>query len=80
MRPQMRAILSISIASILVAAPAQSQMPDVMKPGAAHRSLDPLVGSWDVAVRFRYGNGPERTGRARAQAVWRGRWACFESY
>jgi hypothetical protein len=66
----MRAILTVSMASILAGAPVQSQMPDVMKPGAGHRRLDPLVGSWDVAVRFRFGTGPERTGRARAQAVW----------
>lgn len=66
----MRALLGVSILTILAAAPANGQMPDVMRPGAAHRRLDVLVGSWDVATRFRYGNGPERTGRARAQAIW----------
>ncbi|MGH7679331.1 MAG: DUF1579 family protein [Gemmatimonadaceae bacterium] len=45
-------------------------MPDVTRPGPAHRRLDPLVGAWDVSTRFGNGTGPERIGRARAQAIW----------
>lgn len=63
---------SIILLAALAVAPvrAQNALPDVLKTGAGHHRLDSLVGNWDVAVRFRYGGGPERTGRATANIAW----------
>src|SRR5581483_12020150 len=49
---------------------AVAQMPSVTQPGPQHKRLEALAGNWDVAVRFRYGNGPERQSTARGTAEW----------
>jgi hypothetical protein len=65
-------IVSLLLCStgLVSSAHAQGALPEILKPGIGHHRLDSLVGNWDVAVRFRYGGGPERTGRANATIGW----------
>ena len=49
------------------------KMAEMMKntePGEQHKLLDMFVGNWDIVVRFRYGGGPEREGKAASAAKW----------
>lgn len=39
-------------------------------PDEQHRQLEPLVGSWEVAITYRFGNGPERHGTASCKTTW----------
>ena len=68
----MRALIVVSLLALVSPAPALGlgQLQDVTRPGPAHRRLDALVGAWDVSTRLGNGTGPERIGRARAQAIW----------
>lgn len=47
-----------------------AEMLKATQPGEQHKHLDVLVGSWDVVVKFKYGPGPERQGKASSEAVW----------
>lgn len=47
-----------------------AEMMQNTQPGARHKQLDVLAGSWDVVVRFKYGLGPERQGKATSEAKW----------
>lgn len=67
--PIIAGLLLLAAASFSPVA-AQNALPEILKPGAGHHRLDSLVGTWDVTVRFRYGAGPERTGRASATIAW----------
>ena len=51
----------------------REKMAEMMKatqPGERHKQLDILAGGWDVVVRFKYGPGPERQGKASSEAKW----------
>jgi Protein of unknown function (DUF1579) len=53
--------------------PEAKKMAEMMKatqPSERHKQLEPLAGSWDVLVRFKYGPGPERQGKAKSEAKW----------
>lgn len=45
-----------------------AEMLKMTQPGDRHKQLEVLAGSWDVVVRFKYGPGPERQGKASAEA------------
>lgn len=47
-----------------------AEMLKATQPGERHKQLDGLAGSWDVVVRFKYGPGPERQGKASSEAKW----------
>ena len=50
-----------------------SNMQEMLKatqPSERHKQLEVLAGSWDVLVRFKYGPGPEREGKASTEAKW----------
>lgn len=73
--------IAIALVFILFMSPFESQvqqpdpkkMAEMMKatqPGERHKQLESLAGTWDVAVRFKYGGGPERQGKATSEAKW----------
>lgn len=45
-----------------------AEMLKMTQPGDRHKQLDLLAGSWNVVVRFKDGPGPEREGKASAEA------------
>jgi hypothetical protein len=47
-----------------------AEMLKATQPGERHKQLEPLSGSWDVLVRFKYGPGPEREGKVSSEAKW----------
>lgn len=50
-----------------------SNMQEMLKatqPSERHKQLESLAGNWDVLVRFKYGPGPEREGKASSEAKW----------
>ena len=55
---------------LTTAAMAQAQAPAITRPGVHHKQLDTLAGDWNVAVRYRYGNGPERESAATCTSKW----------
>ncbi len=68
-----RAVLALSIAlSVAAAVPAASGAPgpDVGEPGPEHRTLDALVGDWDVRLEIPAGPGRKASGAAACEAKW----------
>lgn len=74
-------ICAITLALAIVFAPVKAQQKDqksknmqemlkATQPSERHKQLEVLAGSWDVLVRFKYGPGPEREGKASSQAKW----------
>ena len=47
-----------------------AEMMQATQPGKRHKQLDVLAGSWDVVVKFKYGSGSERQGKASSEAKW----------
>ena len=81
MKPLVRTVLALIITLVTASLPLYAQgkserdekmarMMQATQPGEHHKQLDALAGSWDVAVRFKYGPGPERQGKASSEAKW----------
>jgi uncharacterized protein DUF1579 len=60
--------ISLSAAGVVAQQKDEKGAPDGT-PGKEHRQLDPLVGKWDVVVRYTLG-GKEREGTAESEAKW----------
>ena len=62
-----------ALAALPLTLPGQAPTPQQMaalQPGPQHKQLNVLEGNWTVAVRFRYGSGPERQSTATCSARW----------
>lgn len=79
MKPEMILLTTIVLMAAFVPSFAQEQsqrdkkmaeMMNATQPSEHHKRLDSLAGSWDVVVRFKYGSGPEREGKASSEAKW----------
>jgi hypothetical protein len=66
MRKLVRLLLFALVAPVFLAGFQAHQT----QPGEHHKQLDSLAGSWNVAITFRLGNGPERHGSATCEARW----------
>ena len=66
----MKSAIRALVFALLLPAAAICQMPAATQPGPQHRQLQALAGNWDVAIRFRAGNGPERQASAKCSAEW----------
>ena len=74
MRSVIKIMLAVTLALAATVVPSDAQekaeMMKATQPGERHKQLDVLAGSWDVVVRFKYGPGPERQGKASSKAKW----------